>query len=126
MALDNPILLVEDNVQAQKLFQLMFKRINAQLEIVSAVSDAVKILSATEVIMVIVDIFLPGRENGIDLINYIKQDNKLKHIPIIAISAGNVKMDVLPLLDMSRDLYYDKPLDMKSIIHRIRTVLNSS
>ena len=91
-----------------------------------AVSDAVKILSATEIIMVIVDIFLPGRENGIDLINYIKQDNNLKHIPIIAISAGNVKKDVLPLLDMSRDLYYDKPLDMKSIIHQITTVLNSS
>lgn len=119
------ILIVEDNVEIQNLIVSI---LDNHYEIFKAKDgqEALSILESNSVDLVITDILM-GYYDGKDLIKKLKEDNLLKHLPIIVISAKTTIEDQMNILDLGADYYITKPFDpqhLKTIIKNILTKYN--
>lgn len=72
--------------------------------------------------LVILDIMLPG-QSGLDVCRKIKNNDDLKEIPIIIISAKSEELDVVLGLELGADDYVTKPFSPKVLFSRVRAVL---
>ena len=72
--------------------------------------------------LILLDIMLPG-QNGLDVCRKIKNTQKLKHIPIIMISAKSEETDVVLGLELGADDYVTKPFSPRVLFSRIKAVL---
>lgn len=64
--------------------------------------------------MIILDINLPGI-SGYDLLKVLKQDNRTKHLPVVALSASAMAKDIERGLEEGFDAYLTKPLDLDKL-----------
>lgn len=72
--------------------------------------------------LVILDIMLPG-ENGWKILEILKDDSKLKDIPVIMLTAKSAEYDKVRGLNMGADDYITKPFGVMELISRVRAVL---
>jgi len=68
------------------------------------------------------DIALPGVD-GIEAFKTIRNDGKLSHIPIIALTASAMTSDRETILAYGFDAYLSKPIDEKVFFNTINEVL---
>ena len=67
------ILVVEDDLSSQQYYTIILED-SYDLKIVSTVIEAKKALGEVDFHMAIIDISLPGEENGIDLIKFMEKE----------------------------------------------------
>ncbi len=72
--------------------------------------------------IIVLDIMLPG-QNGLDVCRKVKTNPKLKHIPIIMISAKSEETDVVLGLELGADDYVTKPFSPRVLFSRIKAVM---
>ena len=72
--------------------------------------------------LVLLDIMLPG-EDGISILNRLKNSSKTKDIPVIMMTAKRAEYDVVKGLDSGADDYITKPFGMMELVSRIKAVL---
>lgn len=72
--------------------------------------------------MIILDIMLPG-EDGVSILNRLKNDNRYKNIPIIMATAKGTEYDKVSCLDAGADDYLVKPFGMMEMVSRIKAIL---
>ena len=72
--------------------------------------------------MVLLDIMLPD-EDGIAILNRLRNDNKTRHLPIIMLTAKSGEYDRVKGLDLGADDYITKPFSVLELASRIRAVL---
>lgn len=75
--------------------------------------------------LIILDLMLPDR-NGLDIARIIRQDNSLRHIPIIMLTARVEDMDKILGLELGADDYMTKPFNPRELVARVRSVLRRS
>lgn len=106
----NPkILIIEDDLSSQQYYTIIFAG-HYEIMIASDVAEAKAILKEHEFEVAIVDISLPGDENGLDLIKYLCQEYPGKPVPIAltghafpknredAMAAGAVEFFTKPIM----------------------------
>jgi CheY-like chemotaxis protein len=76
------ILIADDNSNIQKMVALAFK--DEGIDVVAVGNGEAAVRKAAEIMpdLVLADIFMPVR-NGYEVCEYIKQDSKLSHIPVV-------------------------------------------
>ena len=72
--------------------------------------------------LVILDLMLPG-QSGLDVCRKMKNDEELKDIPVIMISAKSEEIDVVLGLELGADDYVTKPFSPKVLFSRVRAVM---
>lgn len=72
--------------------------------------------------LIILDIMLPGL-NGLDVCRKFKNNEKLKNIPIIMLSAKSEELDIVLGLELGADDYVTKPFSPKILFTRVKAVL---
>ncbi len=75
--------------------------------------------------MAVLDVMLPG-DDGIAILGHIRSDVRLKHIPVIMVTAKSSEIDVVRGLDYGADDYLAKPFGIMEFISRVRAVLRRS
>lgn len=81
------ILIVEDEQSLLKLLEITFK--GAGYEVIKAInSEETYAALAKEPDLILLDILLPG-ESGLDILDNIKKDEKLKNVPVIMLTNFN-------------------------------------
>ncbi|WP_028829018.1 response regulator transcription factor [Proteocatella sphenisci] len=75
--------------------------------------------------LVLLDIMLPGID-GITIIQLVRSDEKLKHIPIIMMTAKSQDSDKFIGFESGADDYVTKPFIVKELVYRIKAVLKRS
>ncbi len=114
------VLIVEDNELNMKLFNdLLEARGYAVLQTRSGV-EAVEIVRAHMPDLILMDIQLP-EVSGLQVTQWIKDDEKLRHIPIIAVTAFAMKGDEEKIRQGGCEAYLSKPI---SVTHFLETVRN--
>jgi len=88
---DKKLLLVDDNELNRFLIISFLKECNMKITEVGDGTDAVEILKKERFDIILTDINMPIM-NGIELINIIKNDLKLK-IPIVIVTASDIKIE---------------------------------
>lgn len=72
--------------------------------------------------LVLLDIMLPG-ENGLTLLQRLKEQEETKHIPVILVTAKSTELDTVKGLDLGADDYITKPFGIMELISRVKAVL---
>ena len=80
------ILLVEDDLDIQRIYSEKLK--GSGYEVILAADAAQGFQSAKEdnFNLILLDIMLPGKMNGFDLLEILKKDDKLKKVPVIVLT----------------------------------------
>ncbi len=72
--------------------------------------------------LVLLDIMLP-EEDGLSILNKLKNCAETEHIPVIMLTAKGSEFDKVTGLDMGADDYVAKPFGTMELISRVRAVL---
>ncbi|KAB2920920.1 MAG: response regulator [Bacteroidetes bacterium] len=72
--------------------------------------------------LVILDIKLP-KVLGFDVLQYIKQDEWLQHLPVVIFSSSNQERDIVRAGQLHANSYVVKPVDYDSYAHAIDVIV---
>ena len=69
----------------------------------------------------LLDLNLP-RMNGIEVLNEVKSDPRLKHIPVIVLSTSRAPADIGMCYEAHANSYVVKPVDIEEFVEAIGTI----
>lgn len=116
------ILIVEDEKNIAKLIRYNLEKDGYTCAAAKTGEEAISILKKENFDLIILDIMLPGID-GFDVCRSIKQDNRLKNIPIIMLTAKGEEVDRIVGLELGADDYIVKPFSPRELTLRVKAVL---
>ena len=117
------ILIVEDNELNMKLFNdLLEAHGYATLKTRDGI-DALKMAREHHPDLIIMDIQLP-EVSGLDVTKWLKEDEKLRHIPVIAVTAFAMKGDEEKIREGGCEAYIAKPISVANFLQTVERFLN--
>ena len=120
--LKEKILVVEDDVDTQKFLQL-FLRKYYEIDICWTEDSFYELLSLNPYKLIIMDISIKGRKDGLQLTNELKNSKSYSHIPIICLSANVLYSDVQNAYDAGADVFLSKPVSNELLLRTISETL---
>lgn len=119
------IMVIEDNPTNMKLASNALEICGFEICCAANAKEALDKMPSFEPDVILMDIQLPDID-GLSLTRQIKQDPRLKHAFIIAITAYATKGDKEKTLAAGCDEYVAKPADIFDVIQMIKTQLGSA
>ncbi len=118
-------LIVEDSPTMRQLLAFSLRRFKG-CKIIEAIDgvDALKKLASEKVDMILADINMPVMD-GLKLITIIRQNPKMKDLPIIIITTEGAEEDRQRGLKLGANAYISKPVQANHLIKTITDLLNS-
>ncbi len=118
------ILLVEDNPINQKLITTILAKEGYTVLIAANGADALQALEADRFDLVLMDIQMPVMD-GYEATRRIKADERLRSIPVIALTAHAMKGDEQKVHDAGCDGYLTKPVNREELLSEIARHLHA-
>jgi len=124
------ILLVEDNPGDVRLTREALRegKVRNNLHVASDGVEALRFLRReepyTEAVrpdLVLLDLNLP-RKDGREVLEEVKADPALRHIPVVVLTSSQAEQDVLRAYDLHANCYVTKPVDLDQFIHVVRSI----
>ncbi len=118
------ILIVEDSATTRFLIRAVVEEVG-DFNIVEAPTgfDALKVLPQQEFNLVLTDINMPDI-NGLELINFVKNNPRYNHIPLIIITTERSEEDRKRGMALGASAYVTKPFKAPELQEIVRKVLN--
>jgi CheY-like chemotaxis protein len=116
------ILVVDDNPTNLKLASQVLEVAGYQVDQAEDAEQAQELLQHMTPDLILMDIALP-RMDGLTLTRKLKADEKLKHVPVIAMTAFAMKGDDRKALDAGCDGYITKPIDTRKFPQQVSAFL---
>lgn len=117
------ILIVEDNELNMKLFHDLLEVHGYSTLQTRDGREALEIAREHHPDLILMDIQLP-EVSGLEVTKWIKEDDELKSIPVIAITAFAMKGDEEKIRDGGCEAYIAKPISVANFLQTIEEVLN--
>lgn len=116
------VLIVEDNELNMKLFNdLLEANGYGTIQTRSGV-EAVELVRRHRPDLILMDIQLP-EVSGLQVIQWLKNDEALKGIPVVAITAFAMKGDEEKIRQVGCEAYLSKPISVVKFLETVRTYL---
>lgn len=124
------ILLVEDNEGDILLTLEAFKELKVKnnVAVVKDGAEAIeflkregKFIESTLPHLILLDINMP-RLNGIEVLDFIKRDNKLRKIPVVMLTTSSSESDISECYDKSANCFITKPLDFGKFMDVVKSI----
>lgn len=112
------ILLVEDNELNRDMLTRRLDRAGHTVITAADGQQALELMRSTLPAVVLMDMNLPVK-NGWEACREARLDKKIKHIPIIALTAHAMEADRLDALEAGCDDYATKPVDFPGLLIKI-------
>jgi DNA-binding response OmpR family regulator len=116
------VLVVDDDPVIQRLLQVNFELEGIDVTVAVDGEEGLAAAKASPPDVVISDIMMP-KMNGLELLDAMRGDPSLAHLPIILLSAKAQVADVQRGLESGADDYVTKPFDPLELIDRVYKVL---
>jgi CheY-like chemotaxis protein len=127
------VLLVEDDLNDIFLVKRAFKmeRILNPLQVVTDGLEAIYYLRGAGKYsdrsayplprLIVLDIRMP-RKDGFEVLEWVKQDNKLRRIPVVIVSSSDNAADINRAYELGANAYMVKPVDFRAVEHLFQTI----
>ena len=118
-------LVVEDSPTMRQLISFSLKRFEG-CKIVEAVDgvDALKKLSTETIDIILTDINMPVMD-GLKLVKLVRENEKLKHLPIVIITTEGAEEDRERGLKLGANAYIAKPIQSSHLIKTITELMTN-
>lgn len=116
------LLIVEDDKNISKLVKYNLEKAGYDCLAIFSGSQVLPALRKGSFDLIILDIMLPELD-GFEVCRLIKQDDKLKTIPIIMLTAKGEEVDRVVGLELGADDYMVKPFSPRELVLRVKAVL---
>jgi two-component system, cell cycle response regulator DivK len=116
------VLIVEDNELNMKLFNDLLEAHGIETIKTMSGLDAIELTRQHMPDLILMDIQLP-EVSGLDVIKWIKSDDALKHIPIIAVTAFAMKGDEERIREGGCEAYLSKPISVAKFLETVKNYL---
>jgi signal transduction histidine kinase/DNA-binding response OmpR family regulator len=113
------ILIIDDEEETREILQ---RYLHSEFIVLTAADgeEGLKVANDEYPDLIICDMMMPNL-NGLHFLNYIKEDKKTAHIPVIMFTAKALDDDELAAFKYGADAYITKPVSL----HYLRTRINS-
>jgi two-component system response regulator CpxR len=118
-----PLLIIDDD---RDLCELLGEYLQSEGYAVAAAHDGdagIEEISAREYSLVVLDVMLPGKRDGYDVLTQIRAR---ADTPVLMLTARGDDIDRIVGLEMGADDYLSKPFNPRELLARIRAVLRRS
>ncbi|MBD1940635.1 adenylate/guanylate cyclase domain-containing protein [Microcoleus sp. FACHB-68] len=123
MTLDQAAVLVVDDIEANRdLLGRRLKRHGYTVTVAEDGSQALELMQAQPFDLVLLDIMMP-KMNGYQVLEQLKADSSLRHIPVIMISAVDDLDSVVKCIELGAEDYLTKPFNPVLLKARISACL---
>ncbi len=109
------LLIVEDDYENQKFLDLFLGRY-FEVDFCDSSDTYYELAAKKEYDLVLMDISIKGKKNGLDLVREIKFEPKTSSIPVICYTAHAFQKDRLNALDAGCDVYISKPSNIYTLL----------
>ncbi|MEQ8601878.1 MAG: response regulator [Marivibrio sp.] len=116
------VLIVEDNELNMKLFHDLLEARNYNILQTKDGMEALKIARTEKPDLILMDIQLP-EVSGLEVTKWIKEDDDLKAIPVIAVTAFAMKGDEEKIREGGCEAYIAKPISVSSFLATVEKFL---
>ena len=116
------VLVVEDNELNMKLFHDLLEAHGYNILQTKDGMDALRIAREHKPDLILMDIQLP-EVSGLEVTKWIKEDEDLKSIPVIAVTAFAMKGDEEKIRDGGCEAYIAKPISVTNFLETVRKFL---
>ena len=116
------VLVVEDNELNMKLFNDLLESQGYEVILTRDGLSALDLARAHRPDLIIMDIQLP-EVPGTDVIKWLKEDESLRHIPVIAVTAFAMKGDQERIRESGCEAYMSKPITVTEFLETVRRFL---
>ncbi|MBI5559269.1 MAG: response regulator [Deltaproteobacteria bacterium] len=123
MSVKTKILIIDDNIDTVELLRKRFRTEGYDTDEAYDGEEGLHKVRDYDPDLVILDVMMP-KIDGYEVCRRIKQDETLKHIPILMLSAKGRVPDKVRGLDIGADGYITKPFDFKEVVARVRSLLS--
>ncbi len=117
---DKKILIVDDD--PRNVYSLASALEDAHAHVIEAYNGMIALAKLEEeptVDLILMDIMMPEMD-GYEAIRQINQNNKFRHIPIIALTAKSLKIDQDKCIEVGANAYISKPVDYDNLVKVIK------
>lgn len=119
------ILIADDDPNIHKLIGLVLKQKGYSIQNVMSGDEVIQTMAGRRPDLLILDIMMP-KVSGIELCQQIKENEALKSIPVLILSAKDTQEDRLRGLQLGADDYVSKPFHIASLVRKIETMIAKS
>lgn len=119
------ICVVEDDPNIREIEVYAMKDCGFPTVEVASAEEFWKICDSQIPKLVLLDIMLPD-EDGITILKRMREQTKLKDVPVILVTAKGTEIDKVRGLDAGADDYIAKPFGILELISRVKAVLRRS
>lgn len=119
------VLIVEDNDLNMKLFNDLLTAHGYRTLQTKSGMEALRLARTHRPDLILMDIQLP-EVSGLEVTKWLKDDDDLSAIPVVAVTAFAMKGDEQRILSGGCEAYISKPISMKHFIDTVRTFAGDS
>lgn len=116
------VLIVEDNELNMKLFNDLLEAHGYRTVQTRSGVEAVELTRQHMPDLILMDIQLP-EVSGLQVTQWIKDDEKLRHIPVIAVTAFAMKGDEEKIRQGGCEAYLSKPISVAKFVETVKNYL---
>jgi two-component system sensor histidine kinase/response regulator len=116
------VLVVDDDANNRDVLSRRLQWQGHDVRIASTGSDALQMMGEAEFDLVLLDIMMPDMD-GYEVLGHIKSDERLRHIPVIMISALSELQSVVRCIEAGAEDYLAKPFNPTLLKARIGACL---
>jgi adenylate cyclase len=116
------ILAVDDTPENLEILSVRLEANGYEVQTAEDGEEGLRRARALEPDLILLDIMMPKRD-GISVVRELKQDPKLKTIPVILVTAKADTRDIVEGLDAGGDDYLTKPFEHAALLARVRSML---
>ncbi|MGD9092346.1 MAG: response regulator [Anaerolineales bacterium] len=114
------VLIVEDEVDTAEMLAEMMKISGYEVIKSYGGKQAISMISSKKPDVVVLDLMMP-EFSGLDVLNFMRRDPRLDHIPVVIVSARNIDEDVQNCLDAGASCFLSKPVSFEEIKGAVET-----
>jgi CheY-like chemotaxis protein len=119
------LLVVEDDYENQRFLQL-FLRKNFNVFTCDSEQSFYNYLNSKQVDLILMDISLRGKKDGLQLTREIKNNEKFKDIPVVCLTAHAFQQDKENALNAGVNIFLTKPVDNSYLMDTLLEMAKSN
>lgn len=116
------LLITEDDFENQKLLQFFLKKYFS-VDICDSSETFYELIKTNKYDLILMDISIKGKKNGLELTKELKNDPDYSTIPIVCYTAHAFYKDRINALDAGCDVYISKPADIHTLLDSLFDLL---